>query len=238
MKMLNVVRKTQTAPLVALTDASLTAAMLQTGLRPDVGIYSIPGYSGMKYRFFINHLVGRVPDARYLEVGSWMGSTLCAAVHGNRVTAVAVDNWSQFGGPKDEFLRNVMAYRTPEADITFLEADFRAIDYTKMNSYNIYLFDGPHEEKDQFDGLVMALPCMDPEFVFIVDDWNWPAVRSGTMKAIRACGLEILYMAEVRTTVDDTHPEASGNGTDWHNGYFIGVLAKPQAQISVPGRSV
>lgn len=229
MHMLNVVRKNQMSPLTALTESALSAAVLKTGLTPDTGIYAIEGMSGMKYRYFINRLVGSVPDARYLEIGSWAGSTLCAAIHGNRVKAVAVDNWSQFGGPKDQFMQNVMAFRTPEADVTVLEADFRAVDYTKMNSYNLYLFDGPHTAQDQFDGLAMALPCMDPEFVFIVDDWNWEPVRAGTAAAIGKCGLEVVFAAEVRTTLDNTHPLVAFKQSDWHNGYLISVLAKPRA---------
>ena len=52
------------------------------------------GMSGRRYRRFINFLVAAVPQPRYLEVGSWMGSTLCAAIHGNRLRAFAIDNWS------------------------------------------------------------------------------------------------------------------------------------------------
>ncbi len=213
--------------LAAATDAALAAAVRRTDLTHHNGIYAVDGMSGLKYRYFINTLVGAVPNARYLEIGSWAGSTLCAAIHGNKVTAVAVDDWSQFGGPKDSFIQNVLALRTPGAEVTFIEADFRKVDYTLMNTYNIYLFDGPHKEQDQYDGLAMALPCLDPEFVFIVDDWNWSPVRHGTMRAIERCGLEIRYAAEIRTSLDDTHPVLVGKYSDWHNGYFISVLAKP-----------
>ena len=213
--------------LAALTDAALTAALLQTELTHHSGIYSVEGMSGLKYRFFINKLVGSVPNARYLEIGSWAGSTLCAAIHGNVVTAVAVDDWSQFGGPKNHFIENVLLYRTAGAEVTFIEADFRKVDYTLMNFYNVYLFDGPHQEQDQYDGLAMALPCLDPEFVFIVDDWNWSPVRKGTLRAIERCGLTVRYAAEIRTSLDENHPVLTGKYSDWHNGYFIAVLAKP-----------
>src|SRR5437868_2345370 len=103
MLVMNTVAK-NASQLAALTDAALTSAMLQTDLTHHSGIYAVEGMSGLKYRYFINRLVGSVPDARYLEIGSWAGSTLCAAIHGNTVTAVAVDDWSQFGGPKEHFI--------------------------------------------------------------------------------------------------------------------------------------
>jgi hypothetical protein len=223
----NTVSKNADSQLVALTDAAITRAILKTDLTHHDGIYAVDGMSSMKYRYFINTLVGSVPNARYLEIGSWAGSTLCAAIHGNQVTAVAVDDWSQFGGPKDHFISNVMRFRTPGAEVTFIEADFRKVDYTLMNAYNVYLFDGPHKEQDQYDGLAMVLPCLDPEFVFIVDDWNWSPVRKGTLQAIERCGLEIRYAAEIRSSLDETHPVIVGKYSDWHNGYFISVLAKP-----------
>jgi hypothetical protein len=73
----------------------------------------------------------------------------------------------------------------------------------------------------------MALPCLDPEFVFIVDDWNWSPVRKGTLRAIERCGLTVRFAAEIRTSLDDVHPILTGKYSDWHNGYFIAVLAKP-----------
>ena len=72
-----------------------------TKLPPEV--MAIRGMSGKKYRTFINALVESLENPKYLEVGSWMGSTLCSAIHGNDVEAVAIDNWSQFGGPSDDF---------------------------------------------------------------------------------------------------------------------------------------
>jgi hypothetical protein len=206
MKALDVVRKDYTSDLVAKVDSALTAAVLISSLDSGVGIYSIEGMSGKKYRFFINALVHSVSDARYLEIGSWAGSTLCSAIHGNKVWAVAIDNWSEFGGPKDVFMKNVMNFKTPEAEVIFLESDFRKVDYHQMQrGFNIYLFDGPHSAQDQYDGLAMALPAVDKQFVFIVDDWNWDRVREGTNGAIKRCGLKVLYAAEVRTSLDNTH---------------------------------
>ncbi|MDX2143160.1 MAG: class I SAM-dependent methyltransferase [Rhodospirillaceae bacterium] len=227
MNSLSTVRLGEASDLVVKVERALTAAVLQANLDPNVGIYSIDGMSGRKYRFFINALIRSLADARYLEVGTWRGSTLCSAVHGNKVRAVAIDNWSEFGGPKDVCMANLKRFMTPENSVHVIEGDFRAVDYRDIGTFNVYLFDGPHEEKDQYDGLAMALPAVDKEFVFVVDDWNWDKVRSGTFAAIEKCGLKVRFASEIRTDLPEPHKfEHAGRHTDWHNGYFISVLEK------------
>lgn len=110
--------------------------------------------------------------------------------------------------------------------MNFIENDFRNVDYSSIGPFKIYLFDGPHEEIDQYDGLRLPLPCLDEEFVFIVDDWNWKAVRDGTFSAIVKSNLTVKYGLEIRTTLDGSHPENAMQNSDWHNGYFISVLSK------------
>lgn len=212
-------------PLVAKVEAALQRALAGDGKLPPE-VLGLEGMSGKKYRLFINNLIESIDDAHYLEVGVWAGSTLCSAIHGNRVRAVAIDNWSQFGGPKSKFLENLLRFKTEDACVSFLESDFRAVDFGTLGRFNVYLFDGPHAAKDQHDGLVLALPALDNHCVFIVDDWNWTGVREGTMAAIREAGVTFDYMAEIRTTLDNTHAPISGPKSDWHNGYFIAAISK------------
>ena len=221
--------RARTAPfLIERVRSAMQRAMMdQSSVNPAV--LGIHGMSGKRYRRFINNLVGSLPDARYLEVGSWAGSTLCSAINGNDVRATAIDNWSLFGGPKEAFMANLQTFRTPRAYVNFIENDFRQVDYAQLGPFNVYLFDGPHEKQDQYDGLSMALPALDPTFVLIVDDWNWQAVREGTAEAIAACGLSEHFRLELRTTSADSDPIIGGENGDWHNGYYIGVLEKPAA---------
>ncbi len=50
-------------------------------------------------------------DCRYLEIGVWKGSSLCAAMWKNEITCLAIDNWSEFGGPKSRFLYNFNKFK-------------------------------------------------------------------------------------------------------------------------------
>lgn len=193
-------------------------------------IMEMDGMSGKKYRDFINKLIKSLKDPRYLEIGCWKGSTSCAAIYNNDITSYCIDNWSEFGGPKNIFTENIQrcVYECDKIEIVFEEGDFRKIDYSKIGKYNVYLFDGPHEERDQYDGLVLVQPALDNEFIFICDDWNWEQVRNGTKNAIKESNIDVVFSIEIRTTDDNSYPLENNTkqNSDWHNGYFISVLRK------------
>jgi Methyltransferase domain len=224
---LSIVETTAGNPLVGPVSAALTQAIAGRGrLAPE--ILRLDGMSGRKYRIFINNLVGMVDDPRYLEIGVWQGSTLCAALYRNRVRALAIDDWSQFGGSRAGLLANLRRFRG-EAAVSLLDRDFRAVDFAAIGKFNLYLFDGPHGGQDQYDGVTLAQPALDRQFVLIVDDWNWRQVRAGTLQAVSDLDLRLDFAAEIRTTLDDTHPPpaAAGPQSDWHNGCFIAVCTQP-----------
>lgn len=203
------------------------------------GFEGVPGAqhriaSGRKYRMLANRLIGELDDARYLEIGSYTGSTLCTATAGNKVVATAIDNWSLFGGPVQLFLRNLARFRGPDAKVTILESDFRAVDYAHIGRFNVYLYDGPHREADHYDAVDLVLPALDETFVLMVDDWDWDQVREGTWRAIRDNGLAVDLAIEVLTTLDSTTPAFGGEHSDWHNGYLFAVLSGNRRSAAQP----
>jgi len=194
-------------------------------------LMTMEAMSGKKYKHFINQLISQVDDVKYLEVGTWTGSTACSALYKNKVDAYFVDNWDQFnphGNIKSLFFNNIEEIKkdSSEASYQFQEKDFRLVDYNSIGKYNVYFFDGPHEEQDQYDGVVYAQPALEDEFIFICDDWNWNQVRTGTTRAFVDLNLEILYSLEIRTTIDGSTPEIVYEKSDWHNGYFIASCRK------------
>ncbi|MGA8153895.1 MAG: class I SAM-dependent methyltransferase [Terriglobales bacterium] len=217
------------SPLIAYLQSAFNKAMAGAG-RMDPAVLEIDGMSGRKYRLLINNLVATLPNARYLEIGTWSGSTLCSAINGNTVRAAAIDNWSEFGGPKAQFLQNLQRFKTPGAEVSFIERDFRSVDFAALGRFNVYMFDGPHTAADQFDGISLVLPALDDEFILIVDDWNHPPARQGTLKALDDLKLSVLHSFEIRTTMDGSHATLARQASDWHNGYFIAVVSKPKAQ--------
>jgi len=196
--------------------------------RISLDVLTMDGMSGGYYRSFINNLIFNLSDAKYLEVGSWAGSTVCSAVENNNCKAICIDNWSEFGGPKDKFIENTNKVIGVNNTITLIESDFRKVDYNALGKSQVYLFDGPHSYQDHYDGITISQPALQDVYIQIVDDWNWPSVRNGTLDAIKNLGIEILESITVRTSQDNEHTKAFCKSEGrWHNGYFIAVLKKP-----------
>src|SRR5215469_2306395 len=143
---------------------SLNSAMLGNGKLTDDDILAVDGMSGRKYRIFINNLIGSMPDARYLEIGVWQGSTLCAAIYKNKVRALAIDDWSGFGGPSSIFFANLSRFKG-EARVSLLDSDFRTVKFDSIGKFNVYFYDGPHNDAAQFDCVNLVQAALDDEFV-------------------------------------------------------------------------
>ena len=199
-------------------------------------VLEIEGMSGKKTRHFYNNLCA-VEGTRYLEIGTWKGSSICAAMCNNSMTCVANDNFEEFGGPKEEFFQNFYAFQGSN-NATFIEANCWDLDPENLGKFNVYLYDGIHDKAGHFQALNHFMPCLDNEFVFVVDDWNWGVVREGTIASIESNGLDIIYQKEVFTNGGSHPPSGPGVGDragkygDWHNGIAIFVLQQHKAELS------
>lgn len=187
-------------------------------------IINLVGYTGYKTRHFYNNIVN-IEDARYLEIGSWKGSSICSVMCNNKAKVVCIDNWSEFGGPKEEFLINFEKFKG-ENDALFIEADSFNLDISTLPKFNIYMYDGCHTFDDQSMALTYYYDCLDDIFIFIVDDWNWQFIRDGTQDGIEKCNLKVLYQKEIRLTWDDSHTPESEAKTNWWNGMSVFILQK------------
>jgi hypothetical protein len=191
-------------------------------------ILEMEGMTGYKTRHFYNQLLA-MSDVRYLEIGAWKGSSICAAMYGNRIHVICIDNWSEFGGPKAEFLQNFLRFRG-ENNALFIEHDCFTLDTTYLPFFNIYMYDGNHEHDSHSRALTHYIDRMDDIFIYIVDDWNASAVREGTREAINRLALEVLYEREIRLTHDDTHTELNLARATWWNGIYVAILKKPTSK--------
>ena len=187
-------------------------------------IISMDGMSGKKTRHFYNNLLN-TEDARYLEIGIWKGSSVCSAMCGNKAKIVCIDNWSEFGGPKSEFLNNFYKFKG-DNDATFIENDCFKVDVSTLPKFNIYMYDGNHSNESHYKALLHYYNCLDDLFIFIVDDWNWIDVRDGTMNSIRKLKFKILYEKEIRLTFDNSHTQQPLASETWHNGIYVAILQK------------
>ena len=177
------------------------------------------GMSGTNTRHFYNNLLN-IDDARYLEIGTWKGSSVCSAMCGNKANVICIDNWSEFGGPKSEFLVNFEKFKGLN-DATFIENDCYKVDVSILPKFNIYMYDGNHTNENHYKALLHYYNCLDDVFIFIVDDWNWEDVRDGTINSIQKLNLKVLYEREIRLTLDNSTTKGS-----WWNGIYVAVLQK------------
>jgi hypothetical protein len=203
-----------------------TVAALELDHKLPYSVRLMSGMSGKKYRYLINNLISFITDARYLEVGSWKGSTACAAMHGNKCKVTCIDNWSHHGTDNRDFFNNTKESLSDDVDFTVIEKDFREVDYSSIGKYNVYFFDGPHEEKDQYDGVALAQDALDHEYILIVDDYNFDRVRKGTQNAIKDLNLKVLAEVTVLSSIDGDVPTVHHEKSEWHNGYYIAVIRK------------
>jgi hypothetical protein len=187
-------------------------------------VINMEGMSGTKTRHFYNNLLN-TEDARYLEIGTWKGSSVCSAMCGNKAKVTCIDNWSEFGGPKFEFLVNFEKFKG-ENEATFIENDCFNVDVSILPKFNIYMYDGNHSNESHYKSLLHYYDCLDDVFIFIVDDWNAQDVRDGTINSIQKLNLKVLYEKNIRLTWDNSHtPQPQAKDT-WWNGIYVAILQK------------
>jgi hypothetical protein len=191
-------------------------------------ILDMYGMTGHKTRHFYNNLLD-IEDSRYLEIGTWGGSSVCAAMYKNKSTVVCIDNWSEFGGSdvKDVFFEYFAKFKGKNKT-AFIEQDCFKVNVSALKKFNIYLYDGGHSYDDHYKALSYYIDCLDDEFIYIVDDWNWEKVRRGAKNSIIDLGLEILWQKEIILTENDAHTPMNEAKLNWWNGIAVFLLQKNQ----------
>jgi hypothetical protein len=190
-------------------------------------ILNYKGMSGKKTRHLYNNLLN-TDNVKYLEIGTWYGSSSISGAYKNKINSLYIDNWSQFNGDKQIFVDIIEKYLTKESSGGFLESDCWKVNKNKIpKNFNIYLYDGGHEEEDHFQALNYYYDNLDDIFIFIVDDWQWGKVRDGTWRGIEENNLKVRFCHEVFLSHEElvNFPNHTGKDT-WWNGVAIFVLEK------------
>lgn len=99
-------------------------------------------------------------------------------------------------------------------------------------SFNVYMYDGNHDESSHFEALNHFLLCLDEVFIDIVDDWNCTDVQNDTYRSFEDNNVELIWKKEQLTTLDGSHPPKDQAPFQrakslWHKGIAIFVLKKP-----------
>ena len=169
-------------------------------------ICKIPKMSTFAIGSIINHGVWCMPnDTCFLNVGVWNGFTLFSGMIGNpQKDCIGIDNFSQFGGPKEQFLQRLKEYKGENHH--FYEMNY--IDYFKnihAKPIGFYIYDGDHSYDNQLTGLEIAEPFFSENCIILIDDTNWKDPREATLEFINSSANKYELLLD-RTTYGIRHP--------------------------------
>ena len=155
-------------------------------------LFSLKGLSSPACRIFFNEICNKA-EARYLEVGTYTGSSIISACWKNPLRrAVGIVDWSMDKSAKPKLESNIQFFKddlmfgryAPE----FIEAEAFSMDKTKLGQFDIYFYDGHHSADSQEKGLTCFWDNLAPVSIVIVDDYSVMRVQQGTIRAIDKLG--------------------------------------------------
>jgi hypothetical protein len=180
-------------------------------LRP---VCRIPRMSTFAHASVINRAVAALPaGAAFVNVGVWHGFTFLSGLVGNAgQRCIGVDNFSEFGGPKDAFMPRFEALRGDCHE--FHEMDY--VEYFARRHHGpigVYLYDGEHSYANQLKGLEAAERFFTKDCIVLVDDTNQDDPRRATCDFMAARPGRFRVLLDRRTA-------ANGHPTLW-NGLIV-----------------
>jgi predicted O-methyltransferase YrrM len=132
----------------------------------------------------------------YLEVGTYQGKSLIAALIGNESrAAIACDNFSEFDTePNSSNLTilndNLSKYGLSDC-VRFYNEDFLTLfgrwKTESLPSVGVYFYDGAHDEASQYEAIRSVEPLLSDRALVIVDDWRQESgsfAEAGSKRAI------------------------------------------------------
>jgi hypothetical protein len=154
----------------------------------------------------INRAVaGLKKDESFVNVGVWNGFSFLAGLACNpEKVCVGIDNFSQFGGPRDAFLGRFAKYKSPVQH--FFDMDYKQYFTEKQQSrIGFYIYDGEHSYHNQLEGLRVAEPFFSEDCIVLVDDTNWEEPRQATLDFVAQSSNRYEMVLDVRTAAN-RHP--------------------------------
>lgn len=144
-------------------------------------------------------------DEMFVNVGVWFGFTLLSGIVGNGdKLCVGIDNFSEFGGPKKQFLENFSKFSSPNHQ--FYDMNYSEYLEEKHSApIGFYIYDGPHDYDNQLKGLRLAERFFSDQCVVLVDDTNWEEPREATLDFIASSKVKYEILLDVKT-VQNCHP--------------------------------
>lgn len=191
-----------------LIDSAITMAENKQSKLDDT-VFRIGGFTSDRIRHLMNNL-GWI-SKKYLEVGCHRGSTLIASFYNNNLQCVAFDNFSEFedGTVETELRNNIRDFK---GNVYLYKADcFTTELQPEHTGFDLYLYDGAHDIEAQKKAFTHFKDVLADDAIICVDDYDWQAVKEGTLQGLRA--IEHEFSLEYARVL----PGDAG----WHNGFAL-----------------
>ena len=216
------IERAKNSELVSKVENALNYANRNVYFPAPFRLRFLPGMSGQRFRSFLNYLSNSLDFFHYLEIGVWKGSTAFCILDGTKASATLIDNWSQFGGPKETADKVLKKYiRNRRANI--LDIDFTKItEVSHQLKPHVYFYDAAHDYNSQKKAIELLDKMHFQELIVIIDDWNWENVKEGTRDALKSARVCPIAEWEITTRFE----YMGGRFSSWHNGVFICILRK------------
>ena len=115
----------------------------------------------------------------YVEIGTYHGTSLIAAMLGNDGDFVAIDNWSMGDGSREQLEANLERHGLAGRP-TLVEGDaFETLRSGALEGRSVgaYYYDNGHEYEQQLDGMRLVEPHLASPSLLVVDDTDWERVE-------------------------------------------------------------
>ncbi|MGI8605708.1 MAG: class I SAM-dependent methyltransferase [Gaiellaceae bacterium] len=121
------------------------------------------------------------PGESYVEVGSYRGTSLVAAMLGNDGEFVAIDDFSFAEATQAGLEASLDRFGLEDATIVAGDAfDLLERGALEGRSVGAYYYDAAHDYDSQLRGLRLVEPHLAREALLVVDDSDWDEVRRAT----------------------------------------------------------
>jgi hypothetical protein len=165
--------------LPALFD-DFPASPVPRGQRFDDVLEAVPGLARENNLALLNLAASLLPVGEsYVEVGSYRGTSLVAALRGNDADAVAIDDFSLGDGSREQLEANLARFDLAGRP-AILEGDFQQAlrgDALGGRRIGVYYYDAGHTYEQQLAGLRLVEPHLADQALLIVDDSDWKRVE-------------------------------------------------------------
>lgn len=176
-------------------------------------IFTIRKKSTLAMGMIINKIVSQLKDDEvFVNIGVWKGFSLFAGIVGNGdKICIGVDNFSQFGSPKEDFMK--VFQKLKSSNHHFYEISYQEYFRNRhKDKIGFYSYDGHHSYENQLNNLIIAEKYFSDNCIILIDDTNFPQVRKATIDFI----MKSKYTYEI--VVDKKTPR------DKHLTFWNGIL--------------